>query len=392
MLETLDQIDWSKLRHSYGSAENTPRHLRMLLSDNADERSEAYYHLYGAVNHQGDVNSATVAVVPFLFELLASNSTPERERIVEVLHTFVSSCAEHLQRRDQSNYTLPPAYFRFEMETYLNVSKGVMVLLTLIEEDLSADLRYRVIALLGELADHRDTILPVLWRHLLHEQEQRTLVALLKSITLLFARLWLQEASDPYSAYLLEMASQHQQPQVRLYAAIAAVAAAQIRSYGHRDVPESVTDLLADALSNPIPYGLNFISYEPMLLEPLLQMSVENMGQTLAYQQISPYAAHLIVRIMLDRVFDGRGAPLRIHPIYDWRPYEIGGKWSEFGMYTLPRDHHTYQADNLLNKQQRFVLTQILACTPFWEMKTNLFSFFFGLPDDRAELEALLRQ
>lgn len=89
MLEGLNKVEWSKLKHAYGSAEDAPDFIVKLLSTDADEREEAYEYLYSAIWHQGTVYEATAYVVPFLLEILTSPTFSRHEDLLGYLDTLV---------------------------------------------------------------------------------------------------------------------------------------------------------------------------------------------------------------------------------------------------------------------------------------------------------------
>lgn len=68
--EILEYTNWSRLYHAYGSAEDTPKHLRALLGD--DERSIAHAvdHLIVATTHQGSYYPAADPAVLFVIAAL----------------------------------------------------------------------------------------------------------------------------------------------------------------------------------------------------------------------------------------------------------------------------------------------------------------------------------
>ena len=78
MLDELDAIPWRALRHALGDASNVPRLLRMLTADDHDERQAALKQLFACLLHQGAVYEATPYALPFLFELLAQEATPDK--------------------------------------------------------------------------------------------------------------------------------------------------------------------------------------------------------------------------------------------------------------------------------------------------------------------------
>jgi hypothetical protein len=85
MLEGLDQIEWNKLHHAYGTAEDVPDLIRSLTHPSRDVRQSAYSELYGNLWHQGTIYEATAYAVPFLIEVAASESTPDRHEVLSYL-------------------------------------------------------------------------------------------------------------------------------------------------------------------------------------------------------------------------------------------------------------------------------------------------------------------
>jgi hypothetical protein len=78
VLERLDEVPWETLEHAYGMAKDVPVLLRQLLSADPKLRAEARRSLYGNIFHQGTRYPATPYVVPFLIEMCAEPSVPER--------------------------------------------------------------------------------------------------------------------------------------------------------------------------------------------------------------------------------------------------------------------------------------------------------------------------
>lgn len=84
-LAGLDSVDWSKLSHAYGSADDVPQLLRKLQSADPKDYEDAIYELYGNIYHQGTRYSASIAAVPFLYGLLDTKATKDRLQIVQLL-------------------------------------------------------------------------------------------------------------------------------------------------------------------------------------------------------------------------------------------------------------------------------------------------------------------
>ncbi|WP_117211420.1 hypothetical protein [Allorhizocola rhizosphaerae] len=85
MLDGLDDIDWARLSHAYGSAADVPAQIRALSSREVGVREKALHALYGNIYHQGTRYEASAYAVPFLLELLADPGTPDRAGIVGLL-------------------------------------------------------------------------------------------------------------------------------------------------------------------------------------------------------------------------------------------------------------------------------------------------------------------
>ncbi|MFD5541079.1 HEAT repeat domain-containing protein [Streptomyces sp. NPDC127079] len=93
MFTGIDEVDWTSLRHAYGSAADVPGLLRRLASPDAAEREAALDGLYGSVHHRGNVYDSTLACVPFLCALAARPEVRDRGAIVELLVSIGSESA-----------------------------------------------------------------------------------------------------------------------------------------------------------------------------------------------------------------------------------------------------------------------------------------------------------
>ncbi len=78
MLERLDEVPWNTFEHAYGTAEDVPGLLRQLLSPQPKVRAEAQHTLYGNIFHQGTRFPAAPYVIPFLIQMCAEPTVPER--------------------------------------------------------------------------------------------------------------------------------------------------------------------------------------------------------------------------------------------------------------------------------------------------------------------------
>ncbi|PSK67513.1 hypothetical protein B0E53_00492 [Micromonospora sp. MH33] len=85
MLEGLDDIEWRRLGHAYGAADDVPGQIRALRSPDPAERDDALGTLYTNIFHQGGRYQASAYAVPFLLELLADPATADPAAILALL-------------------------------------------------------------------------------------------------------------------------------------------------------------------------------------------------------------------------------------------------------------------------------------------------------------------
>lgn len=93
LLAGLDQVDWHAVSHAYGPADDIPRLLRLLLSEDPDVYETAWDELINDVWHQGTLYPATAAVAPFLIQLLSDPRFLTRVQVMDVLAGWAGSSA-----------------------------------------------------------------------------------------------------------------------------------------------------------------------------------------------------------------------------------------------------------------------------------------------------------
>ncbi|KAJ3542216.1 hypothetical protein NM208_g4215 [Fusarium decemcellulare] len=85
LLAGIDDIDWAKLEHAYGSADDVPEIIRRLRSNDENELDNVYFALCSNILHQGSRYEATAYAVPFLYALLDAKDTPSRDRLLQYM-------------------------------------------------------------------------------------------------------------------------------------------------------------------------------------------------------------------------------------------------------------------------------------------------------------------
>jgi len=84
VLESIDKIDWSRIKHAYGPATDVPAQLRSLAFGDAEQRKRALWELHGNIWHQHTIYEATAFAVPFLVELV-QNTAPDQEEVLSLI-------------------------------------------------------------------------------------------------------------------------------------------------------------------------------------------------------------------------------------------------------------------------------------------------------------------
>jgi len=90
-LDDLDAVPWRTLRHATGDAIEVPQLIRALASSHRAERQTALKGLFSCLLHQGTVNETTSRAIPFLFQLLAEETTPDRGWIAFLLASIAEA-------------------------------------------------------------------------------------------------------------------------------------------------------------------------------------------------------------------------------------------------------------------------------------------------------------
>lgn len=84
MLESIDNVNWSKVSHAYGPATDVPGQLRALAFGDEQERKRALHALHGNIWHQHTIYEATAFAAPFLVELV-QNQVPDQEEVLSLI-------------------------------------------------------------------------------------------------------------------------------------------------------------------------------------------------------------------------------------------------------------------------------------------------------------------
>src|SRR5258706_11829630 len=223
MLEGLDDINWQRLTHAYGPANDVPELIRNLTSPAPDIREQALEGLRSTIWHQVTIYEATAYAVPFLIELLENQTIHCRDEIlIDLAHLAHGSPAYDAQEADD-----------WVNNTHNAVARGIAVYLNLLTES-DPRVRRSVPFILYMLPECASEVIPVLHRHLMRECDPQVKAHLL--LYLSFQPDY-QQGNDQWLKDRVEAQGEH--PFVRTVAAMI-----HIRRAKEQTPPETVRVLL----------------------------------------------------------------------------------------------------------------------------------------------------
>jgi hypothetical protein len=336
--------------------------------------------------------SATAKSIPFLIELLSYPSVPRRDLVLEVLTAIASSCTEHVKAGSNVGS------LQYEIDAYRSISEGFIKYIQLLKDP---DPRNRRMAayLLGILPERHTYSRLAIYKSVKVEQDKQTLTRLIHSLGILASDLpHYRKRSEAlikfYKSYIEGIVATHQEFEVTLVAAEVWSDLAKSQDWFIEAKPEQlpahIIETLTSAVLNPFHYGEDTIA-----LQKLSALGIHPLAQALADPDMTPSVAHQICREMLDLKFTRKSVHNPKDGLNGWRIYEM---WDAISAPNAPHKYghrqgglsRLYLPTEALYQDQKFVLNSIVNNDLFWQLPTNLFSFFYGLPDDREGLRKLV--
>ena len=175
MLDDLLAVPWRALRHALGDAADVPQMIAALTSKAPEERRAGLKELFACLLHQGAVYEATPHALPFLFELLQSPQTPDKNWIAFLIASIADgqgyleahTAADERRWRQilAERGTTLEAELRIEDEIVQSVAheigRGVELLLPYLSDNQS-EIRAAVARALGHQRAHAARLIPEL--------------------------------------------------------------------------------------------------------------------------------------------------------------------------------------------------------------------------------------
>jgi hypothetical protein len=250
MFEDLDTIEWHKLQHAYGSAEDIPNLIRSLVSEDEKTRKKALGDLYFNIYHQGSIYEPASYAVPFFVEILESPDAKDKAELLFYLQHLAHAGSYANSHKGfsfiYSAEKLASEEFKNQLNTELSwvdlthnaVLKHQDVYIHLMETSQESAVRCRAVGLLASFGELRTSLLPRLLEQLKRETE-------LEVQTIIIDNLWKFIATSDEENIKLIMAhiTDKNDKLIRI------VTAQTITRIYREDTPDHVIKILSDSLT-----------------------------------------------------------------------------------------------------------------------------------------------
>ncbi|MDP9315937.1 MAG: hypothetical protein M3R24_34630 [Chloroflexota bacterium] len=379
MLENVERIGWTNLGvHVYGEPEKIPDELRNLLSSDTQIREAARGFLLGSGQDYGDIYDTTPHIVPFVIELLRADTTPDKEELL----AHLSSVAEHIY----SSRQLTVHKMRHYLHTYDALKAGLPTLRQLLKH---SDLATRIasIDMVQYMTDDVLLLVPELIDHFRDERDEPAQVAILQSIKTLIGSLgWaLDDAQKQYGPFLRAVVDTHESHTTRVAAARASIELVHPYTQKYDVLSPHVPALLSREFLEQS-QSIDDVTWPSKdvenIVRDLVRLQPEIAIKVLHRPDLTPQQAHILARGLL------RSAFLSADQVrWNW---EYFPRLNEQGERLIYVRH--FVAASYIPYGRTHILEAIVNTDTVWHIPTNLFSFYFGLPDSREALRTLLTQ
>lgn len=402
MLEGLDSVNWSKHKGAYHLKERVPILIREMTSQDDAVRRKASSSIFEEMHHQGSIYDATPYIIKFLIELLTYEQVQDKEDLILMIWHVLAACEETYG--DTANFGIRAT--RGYILTYDYVEAGFYTFANLLDDE-NLTIRLTAILIISHLKEHAAACRHMLRRKYCAETDPLIKAVILKCLAGLVFNGYGSAIAHSRKKYMRLFESVLQvetEPVIRLGAALAW--ANSNAYYPHNDrlfAPQAVRDELIKGLKYAAPGGnigwvVNSQLSFDTVMNALIGLGWKEVAGILDTSPLDRFDAHRLIRTILDIGFTRKSTRSNrgYSKDYVWVWWEFEethlSKSPETMTYRMLPNVHAYDpATHKLNTpRQKEILAAIVKCDVFWELPTNLFSFFYGLPDSRDELARLV--
>ena len=383
MFSNLDSIDWNRLAYHtypYHNPDEIPRAIRDLLPPDDMVREEARGFLLGAQQDFGDIYDTTPQIIPFCLEVLAMDGAPGK---AELMHQLSGQGMYIAESGARSVHMMDLC-----VQTYAALRNGLDLYLDLLARGDRGE-RLAACELLQYMSDDPERLIPTLLAQIHQEEDEVVQVSLLYCLKQLFGSLeWPRfPLKKQYAPELRLIVEDHPSQTVQVAAARASVELVERFQLREEELLSlQVGELLAREFLQPGPpmhwtedypsiYQENIVRDLARLPDPAPLLGL------LASTGITSEQANLVARGLLCQALIDRAQHNR-----HWQMMTSYEKRKEGNFFLHEYDIPLWK---LQTGSVRLILHAIAAADRLWELPTNLFSYFFGLPDSRQALHKL---
>jgi hypothetical protein len=405
IFEGLEQINWDAPEEEWRT-EGIPSALQQVISSEWHTRQAGLAFLLGKGDYGPEFGyifySTTPAIVDFLIKLtlMPDVSLDIRRWLLDELTAVINVCIDlaisgaKTFRRRHPNSTLKEDFERTKFAHSIFdkfVSRQADFISLLHDPDI--EMRKKVANLLGAFRGQYANVVDALKAHFETEQHTEVSGAIVDALaeTMNMRRFVAGDQVQWFAQKFIE----NVHPELQLTFGIGYL---ENLGHGHNKpgkplsekdeaIYKKVTDYLIRRLQNDIEDNYTRIERYNYLLERIATRGSDVLVSLLLRPELDPEIAQVTVYLILDRLYWEQASSNKWEALLDWQQVP--------GLFVFNPLHGTYRKQKYwgakAKEAESKILPSILNCDPFWQIPTNMLSFFFGLPDKREDFRAYVR-
>ena len=401
-LKNMDEIQWDQLECAYGNASDVPSLIQNLSKVQSEKEFINVYNTVLDFIHRDElIYPATAPAIHFLIQLLATTDNPARKLIYcynlcgVLLKTQITSQLPYRPVLPESITTR-----RSKLATYDAFAGHLDVFIQLLGDD-NVKVRTASLQILGLLVEQSQQIFPAILDCIEKTDDMWTQAVGAWAYTLLVHHS-VKHYRDSHMDQVLKWVENTDNLHLKFVAAIAYLL---LQPYGTR-LPDIVFETIVQLLNTNLVDALfmtdgddfddlrdDYLPFDD--IASIITMNCRRFNRPdlwlriLPELELTPALAHMCFREMMSLEFFS----INRNPLNKkWDNISHLRRWFtlEEAIYRTQGRLAYYRPDDRLSNPQRAIIKAIVNCDPFWQVSSNLFSFYFNLPDDRHALRALI--
>lgn len=383
MFEGLDNVDWHGIgSHVYGENETIPSRIRHLTSEDQDVREKAADFLFGGGQDIGSIYASTAYIIPFALQVIAEDPPITKHLLLLDRLAAISGGGVYTSGSERISISQQRAV----LHAYDAMERGEGLYHNLLQSP-KIEVRLSALELLGGLSESAERLVPILINHFAREPDtdvQRSAVEFIGRL-LYYGDYTYNDLRKEYATFFQQVIDSDRVANVRYAAAEWAVRSAVGSYWNERLKDDEVSASVIDTLIEWFKDGETSQYYEDDIIELLSRAgAMEALTKLMDDPESEVDQVHKIARALLALAYSHPFIQYT-SPLLHYAPLQEPPRAGRIFAFRIP-DPFPY----VLPRQAYDALKAIVNCDLFWTLPTNMFAFFFALPDTREELRALL--